>query len=347
MASIPYLSQLIEAVIGPLFEVVGADPSIAATSVIAVDMGGYQLAAELAQSVEGWMMATVTGYMAGATIVFSIPVGLTMLARRDHEYLALGVMAGILSVPFGVLSACLILWLARPEVRGGVPAFPAETYALQLDLASIGVNLLPLVVFVVALAIGLAFVPQAMIRAFMVFGRIMDVLIKLVLVASIVEMTTSGFFGGSGGAVSAVAGGFGFDPIIADAADPVRALEVAGYIGMMLCGAFPMVYLLRKWLTRPVERYGRRLGLEPVGAAGLLASVANVLATFRLVGDMRPRDKGVNIAFAVCAAFLLGDHLAFTSNFQPALVVPVLAGKLVGGVVAVVLAHVLAARRFG
>ena len=87
--------------------------------------------------------------------------------------------------------------------------------------------------------------------------------------------------------------------------------------------------------------------LEPVGAAGLLASVANVLATFRLVGDMRPRDKVVNIAFAVCAAFLLGDHLAFTSNFQPALVAPVLVGKLIGGVVAVALAHVLAARRFG
>src|SRR5690554_1804195 len=44
MASIPYLSRFIEAAVGPLFALIGADPSIAATTIIAVDMGGYQLA---------------------------------------------------------------------------------------------------------------------------------------------------------------------------------------------------------------------------------------------------------------------------------------------------------------
>jgi ethanolamine transporter len=46
----------------------------------------------------------------------------------------------------------------------------------------------------------------------------------------------------------------------------------------------------------------------------MLATTANILAMFRLVKDMRPRDKVLNIAFAVCAAFLFGDHLAFTTN---------------------------------
>ncbi|WP_283176202.1 ethanolamine utilization protein EutH [Gemmobacter sp. 24YEA27] len=39
MAAIPYLSHFIEFAAGPLFALVGADPSIAATTVIAGDMG--------------------------------------------------------------------------------------------------------------------------------------------------------------------------------------------------------------------------------------------------------------------------------------------------------------------
>ena len=40
----------------------------------------------------------------------------------------------------------------------------------------------------------------------------------------------------------------------------------------------------------------------------------------------------------MCSAFLLGDHLAFTANFQPTLIAPVLAGKLVGGIAGFLLA---------
>src|SRR3954451_7118472 len=72
MASVPYLSALIRTVCGPAFEAIGPDPAMAATTVIAVDMGGYQLAHALAGSPESWIMAMMTGYMAGATIVFSI-----------------------------------------------------------------------------------------------------------------------------------------------------------------------------------------------------------------------------------------------------------------------------------
>jgi len=62
---------------------------------------------------------------------------------------------------------------------------------------------------------------------------------------------------------------------------------------------------------------------------------------FRLVQEMRPKDKVLNIAFAVCAAFLFGDHLAFTANFQPNLILPVMLGKLGGGAFGFGLAYVL------
>jgi len=88
----------------------------------------------------------------------------------------------------------------------------------------------------------------------------------------------------------------------------------------MLAGAFPMVYLIRKYFSKPIEAAGRKIGLDATGAAGMLAAAANILAMFRLVKDMRPRDKVLCIAFAVCAAFTFGDHLAFTTKLstQPA-----------------------------
>jgi ethanolamine transporter len=330
MASVPYLARAVSAVVGPMFAAIGADPAIAATSLIATDMGGYQLALALAGSREGWMMAMVTGYMAGATIVFSIPVGLSMLEERDHKYMALGVMSGILTVPLGVLVATLLMAVLRPSIRTAVATSGPATVALAPAMGTVLANLVPLVLFVSALALGLRFAPDAMIRGFMRFGRAMDIAIRLVLVASIVEYFT--------GACTWVLGSWGFDPIIADAKDQVRALEVAGYIGLMLSGAFPMVYLIRHALARPIGWLGEKIGLEPTGAAGILAAAANILAMFRLVREMRARDKVMNIAFAVSSAFLLGDHLAFTANFQPELVFPVMAGKLTGGLAGLFLA---------
>jgi ethanolamine transporter len=99
-----------------------------------------------------------------------------------------------------------------------------------------------------------------------------------------------------------------------------------------------MVYLLTRYLAGPMQAIGSRIGVSPEGAAGLLAASANIIAMFRLIGRMRPRDKVLAIAFAVCAAFSFGDHLAFAANFQPNLILPLLIGKLAGGAVGFMLA---------
>lgn len=324
MAAIPYISQFISSVAGPLFVLIGADPSIAATTIIAIDMGGYQLADALAQSPEAWVIATLVGFMAGATIIFSIPVGLAMLKKCDHQYMALGIMSGILSVPIGVFIAASLIVLGNVPIRPDIAASGEPTMSLALTFGMIFRNLAPLALFCVAIAVGLRFAPGAMIRGFLWFGRIMYAAITLVLVFSIVEYFT--------GLFTTILGGWGFDPIIADEADQFRALEVAGYIGIMLAGAFPMVYLITRYLARPMEAVGERIGVSPRGAAGLLAAVANVLAMYRLIEDMPAKDKVLAIAFCVCAAFSFGDHLAFAANFQPSIILPLLVGKLGGGI---------------
>lgn len=337
LASAPYLTAFVEGVSGPAYGALGADPAMAATTFIAVDMGGYQLADALAQTRESWIMAMMTGYMAGATIVFTIPVALKMLEKRNRKYLALGVMSGLLAIPIGVFVASAIIALSHSVIREVVSTNADATYQLALSWAQIGVNLVPLIIICVALALGLKLKPDAMIKGFIVFGRVMEGALKIVFVLVVVEYFT--------GIFTMVFGSFGFDPIIADDEDMFRALETSGAIGMMLCGAFPMVYLIRKYLAKPLAKIGGAVGLSSDATAGLLAGSANVLALLSMVKDLKARDKVICMAFAVCCAFLFGDHLSFTANFQPSLIVPVLLGKLAAGICAIAFAHVLAVKK--
>lgn len=339
MASAPFLEAFVSSVFGPVYSAVGADPAMAATTFIAVDMGGYPLAEALAQTKESWIMAMMTGYMAGATIVFTIPVALKMLEKRDRKYLALGVMSGLLAIPIGVLVASVIIALSHPMIREVVSTNAEATYQLALSFGQIGVNLIPLVIICVALALGLKFKPDAMIKGFIIFGRVMEAALKIVFVLVVIEYFT--------GIFTTIFGGFGFDPIIASDGDPevFRALETSGAIGMMLCGAFPMVYLIKRYLAKPLAKIGGVFGLSSDATAGLLAASANVLAALAMVKDLKARDKVLVMAFAVCCAFLFGDHLSFTANFQPTLIVPVLAGKFCAGVCAIIFANLLAVKK--
>lgn len=133
MVAIPYLSQIISVALGPYFEAMGSDVSIAALSIIAVDMGGYQLADALAANRDMWITAMIVGYTSGATIVYLIPVGLMMLDRKDHKYLALGAMAGLISIPFAVLAALTIITAFNLPVRDIVSTSSPALHHLTLD----------------------------------------------------------------------------------------------------------------------------------------------------------------------------------------------------------------------
>lgn len=330
MASLPYLTKIAEGLFGPTFALIGADPAIAATTFIAVDMGGYQLADALAQTRESWIMAMITGYLAGATIVWIIPVGLAMIPKRDHKFMALGTMSGILAVPIAVFVSSIIIALTKPYVREVISTDAEATYQLALSFGTIMMNLIPLIIICVGIAVGLRFFPNTMIKGFLWFGKILDSGIKLVLVFSIVEYFT--------GAFSTIFGSWGFDPIIADSEDQIRALEVVGYDAIMLSGAFPMVYLISKYLAKPLEAIGSRFGINSAGSAGLLATVANAILLFPMIPNMPAKEKVICISFAVCSSWVLGGHLSFTANFQPTIIVPVMLGKIIGGIAGVVLA---------
>lgn len=334
MVLVPVLVEIINRTAAPLYSWMHADPALAAGTFIAGDMGGYQLAFELAGSHNAWIMAFVASFTAGSTIVFSIPVGLALIDGRDHKYLALGVMSGLLAIPFAVFVACLILSSTGVLVREEINTTGPGTAPFDLPMGEVLLNLLPLAVIMLFIALALRFFTAATIKAFLFLGRGLEMVLTAALALAIVEYFTEIF--------SAIFGSWPLAPFIADADDQFRALEIAGYIGVMLAGAFPMVWAIRHGLDRPLEALGNRIGISKEGMSGFLAAAANILALFRVVSKMPPKEKVLTIAFAVCSAFVVGDHLAFTANFQPNMIVAMMGGKLVGGILAIFIALWLA-----
>lgn len=328
MASLPYLKIAIVRWIGPLFSVLGADSSMAATTFIASDMGGYQLAASVAQDGNALVIALFNGLMAGATLVFSFPIALKMLPKEEHKSLSLGMMYGFLSIPFGVLVSSLIAMAIHPLVRDSISSTGTPSVELTLTLPMIFRNLLPLFLICLLFVFFLVVFPKGSVKAFSLFGDVLDALLRIVFTLSVIQYFTGMF------------SHWGFDPIMADSVDSNRALEMSGYIAIMLSGAYPMVYLMRRYLSSPLERLGRRFSFSSDAMSAMLASLANSIALFALVGKMGERDKVRVIAFSVGASFILGDHLAFMATWQPTLIVPMIVGKLSAGLLALLLADI-------
>ncbi|MFV0432850.1 MAG: ethanolamine utilization protein EutH [Leucobacter sp.] len=256
MVLVPVLVKIINATAAPVYAWFHADPALAAGTFIAGDMGGYILAHELAGSHGAWIMAFVASFTAGSTIVFSIPVGLAMIDRRDHKYLALGVMSGLLAIPFAVFVSTLIVMSSQVPLREDINTTGAGTKPFDLPLGDILLNLVPLALIMVLIALALRFFTGATIKAFLLLGRGLEIVLTAALALSIVEYFT--------GVFAMIFGSWPLAPFIADADDQFRALEIAGYIGVMLAGAFPMVYAIRKGLAKPLGALGSRVGISEV-----------------------------------------------------------------------------------
>lgn len=298
----PVLARLLKPILVPVYGFLGADPAMFAGTILANDMGGAPLAAELALTAEaGQFGGLIVGSMLGATVVFTIPVALGIISESDRPALAKGVLAGLVTIPVGALA-------------GGLTAgFP---------IGMLLRNLVPIVLFALLVALGLWRFERGMIRGFIGFGKLILAVITVGLAASVFQELT--------GIV-----------LIPGMAPVSEGIEVVAGIAFVLAGAFPLVFALTKLLKKPLLKLGGLLGINDVAAAGLLASLANSLPMFGMMKDMDARGKIINVAFAVSAAFVFGDHLGFTAGYAPKLLVPVIVGKLVGGITAVLAAFLL------
>jgi len=302
----PVLAELLNPVVVPVYRFLGADPAMFAGSILACDMGGGPLAQQMSSDPDAALLGGVLcGSMLGATIVFTIPVAMGILKEEDRPAMAKGVLAGVITIPVGLLAG------------GLVAGFPVEMVLR---------NLIPIVLMGVLIGLGLIFAEKWMIKGFGIFGKAVVILITVGLAAAIVE-ELAGF------------------TVIPGLAPLSEGFATVGAIAIVLAGAFPLVKVITRLLRKPLMALGKRLGINEVAAGGLIATLANSIATFEQVKDMDDRGKVVNIAFAVSAAFVFGDHMGFTAGFAPQMLPAMIVGKLVGGISAVAVAMLLTRKK--
>ena len=302
----PVLAKLLNPIVVPVYGFLGADPAMFAGTLLACDMGGGALAQQMSSDPQSALMGGVLcGSMLGATIVFTIPVAMGILKESDRPYMAKGILAGIATIPVGLL------------VGGLVAGFPVSMVLR---------NLIPIVIIGGLIALGLVFAENAMIKGFGIFGKGVIILVTIGLGAAIVEELT------------------GFT-VISGMAPLSEGFATVGAIAIVLAGAFPLVHVVTRLLQKPLMKLGSRLGINDTAAGGLIATLANSIATFERVKDMDSRGKVVNIAFAVSAAFVFGDHMGFTAGFAPEMLPAMIAGKLAGGVSAIAVAMLLTRKK--
>ncbi|MFR3498866.1 MAG: ethanolamine utilization protein EutH, partial [Paraclostridium bifermentans] len=235
-------------------------------------------------------------------IVFIIPVALGIIDKEDQKFLATGILAGIITIPIGAF------------IGGLVAGF---------DVMMIIRNLIPIIIFAAIIALGLLKFESAMIKGFTYFGKGVVIVITLGLAAAIVEALTG--------------------IVVIPGMNPIsEGIEIVGDIAIVLAGAFPLVFVITKVFNKPLMALGKLLGMNDIAAAGLVASLANCIPMFGMMKDMDDRGKIINVAFAVSAAFVFGDHLGFTAGFNADMIAPMIVAKLVGGITAVILAMRLA-----
>lgn len=295
----PLIAECLSPVLDILTRVIPIDPSILPASLFANDMGGAPLSEELAKNATvGEFNALVVSSMMGTTVSFTVPFALGAVKKEQHGDLLIGLLCGIVTIPVGCL------------VSGLVAKIPT------VDLL---INLCPLALFSAIIAVGLLKFPRLCVKIFGILGVIIKILITAGLAIAIFQTLTG-----------------------KDWIRPVESFENAALIiveiAAVMTGAFPLIAVLSRLLKKPLSALGKRIGVNEISMMGFLSSLATSATTFDKMGEMDRRGVVLNSAFAVSAAFAFADHLAFTLSYRAEYLPAVLIGKLIAGVLAVLVA---------
>ena len=298
----PALADVLGRAVVPFCRLIGVDPAMFG-ALLAIDMGGYQLAKELAvDPLIGSYAGLVASAIFGCTLVFTIPVGMGMIRQADRPLFARGVMLGLAAMPAGLIVGGLLCGLSLPVcLRQNLPVF-----ALTL-----------------LLFLGLWKIPHAMVKGFCLFAEGIKIVITVGLVLAAVESLT------------------GWSPVHGLA--PIdKALAVVGSIGVVMLGSLPVAALLCRGLERPFARLGGKLGLTPQSLTGMLISLATPLPALSMYQEMNDRGKVAVGAFLVSGTSLLAAHLGFAVSTEPEILPALITAKLSGALAAAALALILA-----
>ena len=293
----PVLADALSGALVPLCGKVGIDPSVL-SGFFPVDAGGASMAYNLSEDAP--MRAyhgIIVASMLGATICPAIPLSLQMTDKKIHPDVLTGLLCGIATIPLGCMVAGLFV---------GCAVLPLL------------VNSIPLLVISGLICWGLLKKPQFVVR---LFGWIGKLLMAFVLFGLLVGMLAQ----------------FGDIHIFKNAAPLSESFVIVGNIAVILAGVFPLLEILSRLLKKPMAALAKRIGVTDNAVLGFMTNLANSIPVFSMLEDMDKKGRILNMAFAVSAGYVLGDHLAFILSYDRSYALPMVLGKLIGGLAAIAL----------
>lgn len=294
----PLLSSAMGSVVTPLSHALGIDPGIFG-SILSIDMGGYQLALDLSEDPQlGAFSAIIVSSIFGCTVVFTIPVGLGTIGVEDRPWFTKGILLGFIAMPVSILA-------------GGL--------AYGLSIGQTLWNCLPILLISGLLFVGILLKPDAMMKGFQVFARLIQII---------------GTFGLTLAAIRHISG----VELIKGMPTLMEAMETVCSIGITMLGCMPLAELIQRILKVPFAWIRKKTGLNAVSTTALLLCCVSLTPSLAMIPDMDKRGKVVVSAYMVCGASVFAAHLAFTMNAQPEMVPALFCAKLSGGILGAVIA---------
>lgn len=300
----PVLSRLLGPAVGTVYHALGQDPGMFG-SILAIDMGGYQMAGMLADDpLVGRFSGIVAAAMLGCTVSFTIPVGMGFLSVEKQDAFARGILYGLIVLPAAMVLGALLC---------GIPLVKAVWLCL------------PVLLMAGFMCVGIIRFPQGMIRGFQGFSKGVNALITIGLTLGAVQYMTGW-------------------TILPGLAPLEEAMQVVASIGIVMLGSLPVAEMLQRLMKRPMAALGKRAGISEKGVVNLLICFVSSTPALAALKDMDKPDITVNAAFAVCGASCLAAHLGFVLAVDPGMTAPMIGAKLAGGLLAAMLALALVRR---
>ena len=317
IALVPVIKIVFGGALGAFFSMLGCDPSIFAGLLLGMDLGGYPLAMELADTPAlGSFTGIVVASAMGINVVFNIPVGMGIIDESDRPYLASGMLIGFATIPVGSILGGLMMMASGYDITVG----------------QIIMNTIPVAVVALLIILGLVFIQEKMLRGFIAFGKGVTVVVTAATVIAVFQHLTG---------IRLPLFHVMVEPNAEGVVPLLDAIQVVGGIALVLLGAFPMVTFITKNFSGALQKVGAKVGLDETSVAGLIANLANNIPMFQMMKEMSPKGKIVNCAFTVSACFVLGDHLGFCANADQGMILPMFVAKMMGGISALILALLL------
>ena len=298
----PIMAKVLSFIFLPISEALSLDPSLFPSMVLAIDMGGYSLSETMALSSEMKLFSGVLlASTLGTLVSFTLPVAMSIIEKKDVESFIKGTLAGIITIPI----VCLIGGL----IQG-------------IDIKVLLWNLTPALIITIIIIISMKMCCDKLVKVLVHVG-------KFITYIGIIGLILQG--------VNIITGSI----IIPNLVEPQEVVFVAGKMGLVLAGAYPMISVISRVFHKAFRIIGRKIGADSTAVVGILGGLASNLLIFTTLKDMKEDGKIIASAFAVGGAFIFGGQLGFVSSKAPEILGIFIVVKLLAGVIAIVFAEIL------